>query len=147
MWQMQNNGNTSDSAFDYNKLPSQGYSNTLHDVKAVDPYQMAQQMRVMPRQLSTGAQRGEMTIFGKLTIGDPNSDQRIILGSNGDEFGFFGAQESGGDIDVAFSIVGQQINFYRPDQDGRNNMRIGQLPDGTYNMVAVKDTYEVEDAF
>lgn len=142
------NSNPGDNAFDYNKLPSQGYSNTMHDVKAVDPYQLAQQMRVMPRQLSTGAQRGEMTIFGKLTIGDPNSDDRIILGGDNGEFGIFGGTSDGSDsISRAWSITQTQFNFYRLDQNGRNNMRIGQLPDGTYNMVAVKDTFEVEDAF
>lgn len=142
---MQNN----DNSFDANKLPTGGVSNTLHDVQAVDVYKQAEQMRVMPRQLSTGAQRGEMVVFGKITIGDPNSNERIVLGTNGNEFGFFGGEDdgTGQTINKAFSIVGQQINFYQLDQSGRNNMRIGQLPDGTYNMVAVKDTYEVEDAF
>lgn len=142
---MQNN----DNSFTNNQLPTAGVSNTLHNVQAVDIYQQAQQMRVMPRQLSTGAQRGEMVVFGKLTIGDPNSSDRIVIGVNDDEFGFFGGEDdgTGQGINKAFGIVGQEINFYQLDQSGRNNMRIGRLPDGTYNMIAVKDTYEVEDAF
>jgi hypothetical protein len=145
---MQGDDFTKDNSFNGNKLPRQGFSNTTHDVAAVDPYKLAEQMRVMPRQLSTGAQRGEMTIFGKLTVGDPNSDERIVIGGDSNQFGIFGGVSSGGDsINRAWSITQQQFNFYRLDQNGRNNMRIGQLPDGTYNMVAVKDGYEVEDAF
>lgn len=139
----------SDNAFTDNKLPSQGYSNTLHDIKPVDVYGQAEQRRVLPRQLSTGAQRGEMTIFGKIVVGDPNSNKRVIIGTNNDDFGFFGAQVAGGDEQnptIAWKIVGQTFYFYDLD-DNRNIMQVGQLPDGTFNMVAAKDGYEVEDAF
>lgn len=144
---MQNN---TDNSFDYNKLPRSGTSNTMHDVQAFDPYRQAEQMRVMPRQLSTGAQKGEMTVFGKIIVGNPNNNERIIIGTNGDDFGFFGAESNGGDeanLDIAWKIVGQTFYFYDIDDDGRNIMQVGKLPDGTFNMVAAKDGYEVEDAF
>lgn len=143
---MQNNTNTNDNAFSGNKLPSQGYSNTMHDVAAVDPYQIAQQQRVMPRELKAGSQRGEMTIQGKLTVRNPNTDEQIIIGTVGNDFGIFGAADSTDNPDVAFSIVGQTFYFYDLS-DGRNIMQIGKLPDGTFNFASAKATYEVEDAF
>lgn len=143
---MQNNTNTNDNAFSGNKLPSQGYSNTMHDVAAVDPYQIAQQQRVMPRELKAGSQRGEMTIQGKLTVRNPNTDEQIIIGTVGNDFGIFGAADSTDNPDVAFGIVGQTFYFYDLS-DGRNIMQIGKLPDGTFNFASAKATYEVEDAF
>lgn len=143
---MQNNTNTNDNAFSGNKLPSQGYSNTMHDVAAVDPYQIAQQQRVMPRELKAGSQRGEMTIQGKLTVRNPNTDEQIIIGAVGNDFGIFGAADSTDNPDVAFGIVGQTFYFYDLS-DGRNIMQIGKLPDGTFNFASAKATYEVEDAF
>lgn len=143
---MQNNTLTSDNALRDNKLPSQGYSNTMHDVAAVDPYQIAQQQRVMPRELKAGSQRGEMTIQGKLTVRNPNTDEQIIIGTVGNDFGIFGAADSTDNPDVAFGIVGQTFYFYDLS-DGRNIMQIGKLPDGTFNFASAKATYEVEDAF
>jgi len=143
---MQNNTITSDNALKDNKLPSQGYSNTMHDVAAVDPYQIAQQQRVMPRELKAGSQRGEMTIQGKLTVRNPNTDEQIIIGTVGNDFGIFGAADSTDNPDVAFGIVGQTFYFYDLS-DGRNIMQIGKLPDGTFNFASAKATYEVEDAF
>ena len=141
---MQNNPN--DNAFSYNKLPNQGYSNTLHDVAAVDPYQIAQQQRVMPRELKAGSPRGEMTIQGKLTVRNPDTDESIIIGTVGNSFGIFGAADSSDNPDIAFSIVGQTFYFYDLG-DGRNIMQVGKLPDGTFNFASAKATYEVEDAF
>lgn len=141
---MQNNPN--DNAFSNNKLPNQGYSNTLHDVAAVDPYQIAQQQRVMPRELKAGSQRGEMTIQGKLTVRNPDTDESIIIGTVNNSFGIFGAADSSDNPDIAFSIVGQTFYFYDLG-DGRNIMQVGKLPDGTFNFASAKATYEVEDAF
>ncbi len=152
---MQNN--TDDNAFSYNKLPSQGYSNTLHDVAAVDPYQMAQQMRVMPRQLSTGAQRGEQTIFGKLIIhsSDGDTDRDITLDGdsgqitvttgtdvvglgaipgNSTETGLFGGNinSTDGSIELVWKIVGATRYIYDLLNNGVNVMQDGKLPDGGY---------------
>lgn len=143
---MQNNTITSDNALRGNQLPKQGYSNTMHDVAAVDPYQIAQQQRVMPRELKAGSQRGEMTIQGKLTVRNPDTDESIIIGTVGNDFGVFGAADSTDNPDIAFSIVGQTFYFYDLS-DGRNIMQIGKLPDGTFNFASAKATYEVEDAF
>jgi hypothetical protein len=144
---MQNN--TNDNAFNYNKLPNQGYSNTLHDVAAVDPYQIAAQQRLMPRELKSGSQRGEMTIQGKLTVRNPDTDERVVIGSVDGEFGIFGAEATAGDdssLNIAWKAVGQTFYYYDLD-DGRNIMQVGKLPDGTYNFASAKATYEVEDAF
>lgn len=143
---MQNNTITSDNALKDNKLPSQGYSNTMHDVAAVDPYQIAQQNRVMPRELKAGSQRGEMTIQGKLTVRNPDTDEQIIIGTVNNDFGIFGAADSTDNPDIAFGIIGQTFYFYDLS-DGRNIMQIGKLPDGTFNFASAKATYEVEDAF
>lgn len=145
---MQNN--QSDNAFSYNKLPAQGYSNTLHDVAAIDPYQIAAQQRLMPRELKSGSQRGEMVIQGKLTVVNPDTNERMVLGSNGDSFGLFAAEAVGGDdsnLDTALAITGKSLDMYKLDDEGRNTLRLGLLPDGMYNLVAVKDGYEVEDVF
>jgi len=138
--------NTYDNSFSNNKLPLQGYSNTMHDVAAVDPYRIAQQQRVMPRELKAGSQRGEMVIQGKLTIRNPETDEQVIIGSVNNDFGIFGTSGSSDNPDVAFSVVGQTFYFYDLS-DGRNIMQVGKLPDGTFNFASAKATYEVEDAF
>lgn len=143
---MQNSNTTNDNAFRGNALPKQGFSNTMHDVAAVDPYQIAQQQRVMPRELKAGSQRGEMVIQGKLTVRNPDTDEQIIIGSVNNDFGVFGTSGSSDNPDVAFGIVGQTFYFYDLT-DGRNIMQIGKLPDGTFNFASAKATYEVEDAF
>jgi len=143
---MQNNTLTSDNALRDNKLPSQGYSNTMHDVAAVDPYQIAQQQRVMPRDLKAGSQRGEMTIQGKLTVRNPNTDEQIVIGTIGNDFGIFGAANSTDNPSIAWKIVGQTYYFYDLIS-GKNIMQVGKLPDGTFNFASAKAAYNVAEAF
>ncbi len=138
---------TSDNSFTDNKVPNQGYSNTTHDVTAVDPYRLAEQMRVMPRQLSTGSQRGEMTIQGKLIVTDPNSNQRILVGNHDNEFGIFGATISGNDeenLTISWKVIGATRYVYK---NSENFLQDGVLPDGVGGFIIVKDGYEVEDVY
>ena len=72
--------NSADNSFVGNKLPKYSVSNTLHNVDAVDVYKQAQQMRVMPRQLSTGSSRGEQQVKGRVVVSDDNGDARVIIG-------------------------------------------------------------------
>lgn len=144
---MQNNTLTSDNALRDNKLPSQGYSNTMHDVAAVDPYQIAQQQRVMPRELKAGSQRGEMTIQGKLTVRNPESDERILVGNYNDEFGIFGATITGNDennLDISWKIIGKTRYIYN---NGENFLQDGVLPDSTGGFIIVKSGNEVADVY
>lgn len=72
--------NSMDNSFNGNVLPKNGISNTFHNVDAVDVYRDAEQMRVMPRQLSTGSSRGEQVVKGRLVVADDNGDARVIIG-------------------------------------------------------------------
>ena len=77
---------SNDNSFVGNKLPKFSVSNTLHNVDAVDVYRQAEQMRVMPRQLSTGSSRGEMTVKGRIAVTDDNGDVRVSIGYNDGNF-------------------------------------------------------------
>ncbi len=140
---MQNN--TYDNAFSNNKLPAQGYSNTLHDVAAVDPYLIAQQQRVMPRELKAGSQRGEMMIQGKLTVSDPNSDEKIVIGTVNDTFGIFGTSSDADNPDIAFSVVGQTFYFYNLNDSNHNIMQVGKLSDETFGWAVAAPGTDVAD--
>lgn len=145
----QGNNGTTDGSFDYNVLPKQGFSNSLHDVGAIDPYRQAEQMRVMPRQLSTGSQRGTMTIQGKLVVQNPLTNERILIGSYNDEFGIFQAQTVNGDenvLNVAKKTIGV-TDYYFDLDTGRNFAQFGKLPDGTFNLVLVDTPSNVVDVF
>lgn len=142
---MQNNAN--DNAFNNNRLPSQGYSNTRHDVASVDPYQIAAQQRLMPRELKAGSQRGEIIIQGKLTVTDPTSDERIIIGTVGDNFGIFGAVDSTDNPEIAYKIVGQTFYFYDLNNESANIMQFGKVPDETFGFAIAKTGSEVADIF
>lgn len=142
---MQNN--TNDNAFSNNKLPQQGYSNTLHDVASVDPYQIAQQQRVMPRELKAGSQRGEMVIQGKLTVRNPETAERILVGNYNNEFGLFGATIINNDennLDLSWKIIGKTRYIYN---NGENFLQDGVLPDSSGGFIIVKSGNEVADVY
>ena len=69
-----------DNSFSLNKLPVAGVSNTLHNIDAVDIYAQAEQSRVMPRQLSSGSQRGEQQVKGRIIVTDDSGEIRVAIG-------------------------------------------------------------------
>lgn len=147
--QQGNSNAPTDGSFNYNLLPKQGYSNSLHDIGAVDPYQLAQQTRVMPRQLSTGSQRGTMTVQGKIVVQNPETNERILIGSYNEEFGIFQAETVDGDenvLNVAKKTIGVTDYWYDLDS-GRNYAQFGKLPDGTFNLILVDTPSNVVDVF
>lgn len=83
---MQNDGLTGDNSFSDNKLPNAQVSNTLHDLKAVDPYRLAEQTRVLPRQVSTGVTRGEQQVQGSWVVVDRDGNTRMLIGYKEDAF-------------------------------------------------------------
>ena len=131
-----------------NQLPKQGYSNTLEEVNAVDPYSGTEpDQRFKPRNIPTGATRGEQTVEGTFIIRNPDTDERILLGILGDEFGIFGGTIESNDenkITVDWKIIGATRYIYK---ETYNILQDGILPDGTGGFVIVKEGNNVTDVF
>ncbi len=109
------------------------------DVVSYVPIESEVASRIRPRQMGTGAMRGQQTIL--------NADStRIVLGlipNTIDEYGITFLDENGKE---ALRITGTTLFMNNPD-DNTNRLQIGKLPDGTYD-VAISDTGEnVADAF
>lgn len=63
-----------------NLLPRRRVVNRHQDIETVDIYKDAEQQRVLPRQVSTGNNRGEMTVRGSMRIVDNTNNTRLVLG-------------------------------------------------------------------
>jgi len=63
-----------------NQLPQQGYSNTLPEIDAVNPYAAAEQSRILPRQVASGNTRGEQQVRGNWQVTDDEGNIRIYMG-------------------------------------------------------------------
>jgi hypothetical protein len=80
--------------------------------------------RILGRQIPTGSLRGTQTITGDILIKDPSTNNQVI----------------------SLSGTNQSFNFTNPTT-GINQIRIGLLPDGTYNMVVTPNGVSVDSAF
>jgi len=123
------------TAVDVNGRPVSGDQ----DVVEYSPVEAEIARRIRPRQMGTGAMRGQQTIL--------NADgTKIVLGlipDTIDEYGITFLDENGKE---ALRITGVTMFMNDPDE-GTNRLQIGKLPDGTYD-VAISDTGEnVADAF
>lgn len=94
--------------------------------------------RVLPRQVSTGVNRGTQTVMGQdgtqIQIGNIN---------NTTEFGISVIDKDGF---ILFKLVGQTW-FWYDKTTNKNVMQVGKLPDGTYSMAIAKPGNDVDDAF
>lgn len=95
--------------------------------------------RLRPRQIGTGAMRGQQTIL--------NADgTKIVLGLIPDTIDDYGITFLDTQGREALRITGTTL-FMNDPEEGTNRLQIGELPDGTYD-VAISDTGEnVADAF
>lgn len=72
---------SSNNATDPNQLPKDtATSNTLANIPEVNVYDGEEQQRVMPRQLATGATRGQQRIDGLWVVTDKNGTVRLMMG-------------------------------------------------------------------
>lgn len=128
----------SDKAF---KL-SDGYNN-VPDRSVFDD-----QMRVLPRQVSTGTQRGEQIIDGSQIVVSPDGEERIITGRGpNSEFGLFGVQVNNkdpSDLTIGWSDVGRTRSVY--DDTNIKRMMSGKFPDGSIKIKLSQPTFDVATA-
>ncbi len=121
--------------------------------------------RVLPRQLSTGNQRGVMNITGSITIADSVTGKKTIaidgtnnvISVNNDtgsqigmglvpgstDFGFYAVDSSGF---LLYKIVGSTQYWYDKTYNV-NNIQEGLLPDGSYGLAIAKPGNSVASAF
>jgi hypothetical protein len=139
-----------EEGFDYGRRKS-----TYPSVRSEDV--VSGSNRILPRQLSTGSSRGTQTVgYGntkidgsnnRITIGAPDGST-IGMGAVPDSiensFGFFSTNTSGS---LVMQITDGTFYVYDVDNEFKNVIQIGRLPDGSYGMVVAKPGSSVEEAF
>lgn len=107
-------------------------------------------MRVLPRQVSTGTQRGEQLISGSIAIVSANGQERIVLGNGpGGEFGIFGCTVNNNDpsdLSIKWKFVDQTLYGYDPNNDYKNNVQLIKLSNGEYGAAFSKNGEDLTEA-
>lgn len=141
---------------DNNNLPQGLISNTQPEQTAVDIYAGAEQDRLLPRQIISGAMRGKQMI-GRTGAALDSVNNRIVLsdtdgaqvgfgtipGTDNGEFGFFSTDADG---TLIFKLVNGTLYMFDADT-GTNTLQLGVLPDGSTNLAIAKTGNSVVDAF
>jgi hypothetical protein len=106
------------------------------DSDQVEPVPIeSQDERIKPRQVGTGAQRGQQTLV--------NTDgSKMVYGILPDNAGF-GIAFYNSDGDLVSKQTG--TNRYLYDEDGNNYLQDGILADGTRGFIIVKPGFTVDD--
>lgn len=105
--------------------------------------------RTTPRTIGTGQQFGSQRIVGDLTIANPDNTERIVIGKLLNEFGIFGCVTQNNDennLAIRWKIIGQTFYWYDPVNANVNQMQVGKMPDGTYNVAIAKTGLDVNNA-
>ncbi len=124
------------------------------DISYVDE----QRKPLVPNKIISGMLPGatQIRIGGNKSILIDGKNQRVtVQSSSGDsvgmgivpgssEFGFFSLNASG---DLVIKIVGGALRFYDVKNEKANKLRLGEMPDGTFNLVIAKDTVDIDDVF
>ena len=95
--------------------------------------------RVYPRQFASGNQQGVQTL----------SDSRVFIDSGNGRIVF--SDDDGSTITVGITTDENGdpsgFGFSFVDANGKNNLVLGRLPDGSVNLAIAKDGNNVSDAF
>lgn len=116
------------------------------------------QSRMIPRQMVTGSTRGTQTVgYGgtkidgsnnRITIENSSSGSSIGMGvipdSTTNELGFFALDAND---NLIMKIVDGTRYIYNPENDYRNVLQDGLLPDNTGGFIIVKEDTDVADVF
>lgn len=92
--------------------------------------------RTYPRTFASGNQQGTQTLSDSRVFIDAGNGRIVLTDDNGNQM-VLGIPENTTNIfGVSFTTA-----------DGKNNLILGLLPDGTMNLAIAKDGYNVSDAF
>lgn len=106
------------------------------DVVSYTPVQSEIAGRIRPRQMGTGAMRGEQTVLAE-------DGSKVVLGNVKDNGGF-GLSMLDPDGFLLYKQTGQTF-FWYDKTTGNNFMQIGVLPDGSSGIVIAKSGSDVSD--
>ena len=136
------------------KSSKKGWSNSLHDIKPVNIYERAEQSRVNPRYIGSGAMQGTQDV-GSAGAAIDADNNRIMLnapdgssvgfgtipGTEPEEFGFFSLDTHG---KLIFKIVNGLLSMHDA-ASGVNTLQLGPLKDGTTNLAIAPPGQNVDD--